>query len=1239
MIRNVLHTSLYFVHNTLYLMNIYDQIKQRVLVLDGAMGTMIQRYKLKEEDFRGTQFADFEYNLKGCNDLLCITKPEVIAEIHEQFLAAGADIIETNSFNGTTISMADYGMESMAKAINIAAAKLARQCADKYSTPEKPRYVVGSMGPTNKTASISPDVNDPALRGITYDELVTAYYEQAEGLIEGGVDLLMVETIFDTLNAKAAILAIEQVQKDKGTDLPLMISVTVADTGGRTLSGQTVKAFYNSIIHAKPFSVGTNCSFGAEPLKKYVKELSDIAECYVSAHPNAGLPNVMGSYDQTPDMMAGYVKSYMDDGLVNIIGGCCGSTPDHIAAIAKVAAQATPRQIPTVEHYSTFTGLEPYEVRPENNFTNVGERCNVAGSRKFLRLINEKKYDEALDIARSQVENGAQVVDVNMDDAMLDAKAEMVTFLNLLMSEPEVSRVPIMVDSSKWDVIEAGLKCLQGKAIVNSISLKEGEAPFIEKATKIKQYGAATVVMAFDEQGQADSYERKIEICERAHRILVDKVGFNPYDIIFDPNVLAVATGIEEHNNYAVDFIKTVKWIKANLPHAMISGGISNLSFSFRGNNVVREAMHSVFLYYAIKEGMDMGIVNPAMLQVYDDIPKELLAYVEDVVLNKREDATERLIDYAEQIKGSVTQKAEVKVEDWRTKDLEERLAYALRKGISNHLEEDLQEALAKYPTALEIIEKPLMSGMNKVGELFGDGKMFLPQVVKTARVMKSAVAILQPTIEAEKSEGAKSAGKILMATVKGDVHDIGKNIVSVILSCNNYEVIDLGVMVPTEKIIQTAIEEKVDIIGLSGLITPSLEEMVAVADEMKKQGLHIPLMVGGATTSKIHTAVKIAPAYDNEVIHVKDASLSASVVGQLVNEEKRKAYAEKVFNEYAEIREKYAQKNIEFITLEEARAHKQHIDFKKEDIQKPVFDGIKKLTFSIDEIRPFIEWRFLFTAWQVSGHYKGIKMFDCQSCKVGWLNSLPDEEKEKAQEALKLFKDANDLLDELQDKKIKINGLVGFFKANSDGDNVVIEDKLTFPFLRQQIKQKNKDSYACLSDFIASKSSGLEDYIGTFAVTVGRQVEEMIKNIEDRDDDYNALLLKSVADRLAEAAAEYIHMQVRKIYWGFSPDENLPVADMLKAKYRSIRPAIGYSSMPNQADAFLLDELIDLSQIEISLTESGAMFPNASVSGLIFAHPEARYFAIQHIAEDQLMDYADRKNVSIPDMKKWLRM
>ncbi len=1221
--------------NSKRMKNIQEIIKQRILVLDGAMGTMIQGCNLEEDDFRGEQFADFDQNLKGCNDLLCMTRPEIITNIHKQFLQAGADIISTNTFNATSISLSDYNLQNYAKTLNKKAVELARMAAKIFSSEEKPRFVAGSIGPTNKTTSISPDVNDPAARGITYDELLEAYAEQTEGLIEGGVDLLLVETVFDTLNAKAALMAIDQVQKNKGTDLPVMVSVTVADSGGRTLSGQTIKAFYHSIAHARPFSVGTNCSFGAEALKKYVKELSDVASCYVSAHPNAGLPNVMGDYDQSPRMMADKVKTYMAERLINIIGGCCGSTPEHIAAIAEEAAKARPRPLPVPTFYSTFTGLETCELRPESNFINVGERCNVAGSRKFLRLISEKSYDEALEIARSQVENGAQIVDVNMDDAMLDAKAEMVTFLKLLMSEPEVARVPIMVDSSRWDVIEAGLKCLQGKAIVNSISLKEGEDAFRAKARKIKQYGAAVVVMAFDEKGQADSYERKIAICERAYKILVEQIDFDPHDIIFDPNVLAIATGIKEHNNYGVDFIKTVSWIKKHLPHALISGGVSNLSFSFRGNNTVREAIHSVFLYHAIKEGMDMGIVNAAMLQVYDDIPKELLTYVEDVVLNRREDATERLVDYAEKVKGDASPAKTAPKDEWRKENLEERLAYALRKGIASHLREDLEEALGKYPFALEIIEKPLMSGMNIVGQLFGEGKMFLPQVVKTARVMKEAVSILQPIIEKEKTAGNASAGKIIMATVKGDVHDIGKNIVSVILSCNNYEVIDLGVMVSTEEIIRAAMEEKADIIGLSGLITPSLEEMVAVASEMQKKQLNIPLLVGGATTSKIHTAVKIAPAYKGEVIHVKDASLSAAVVRQLLNEEKRQSYAEQIFEEYENLRLKYSTKNTPFADIKEIRKNKIRLDFKKEDFTKPQFTGTKIINFSLEDLRPYIDWKFLLAAWNLNGKFKNSLLFTVKADKQDDLDMLPKAEQAKAKEALKLLADANDLLNELREK-IYVKALFGFFPAYSEGDNIVTERGI-FPFLRQQIKRKG--NYACLSDFIAPQTTGLDDYLGAFAVSVGLETEALIKEAEQKGDDYKALLLKSLADRLAEAAAELLHLKVRRHYWGFSADENIGVDAILKCKYRSIRPAVGYPSMPNQADIFLLDDLLGLSQIDISLTETGAMYPNASVSGLYFAHPQARYFAIGRIDEDQLFDYAERKNMSLKEMRKWLNI
>lgn len=917
--------------NYIMISKLQTELEKRILILDGAMGTMIQHYKLQEADYRGERFAQWTSLVKGNNDLLCLTQPEIIRAIHAKYLDAGADIIETNSFNTQRVSMADYGMESLVSEINFEAAKIARSIADQYTAanPSKPRFVAGSIGPTNKTASMSADVNNPGARGVTFDDLVSAYQEQIQALVEGGIDVLLIETIFDTLNAKAAIYAAEEVMQAKDLRLPIMLSATVADKSGRTLSGQTIRAFLASVSHVHLLSVGLNCSFGARDLKPYLEEIATHASCFVSAYPNAGLPNQFGEYDETPELMAEQVKEYFDEKLINIIGGCCGTTPAHIAQYQQLSNNVDAIRKPTPKSYITeLSGLEVFEIRPENNFVNVGERCNVAGSRKFLRLINEKKYDKALAIAREQVEDGAQIIDVNMDDAMLDAKAEMVTFLNLLMSEPEIARLPIMIDSSKWDVIEAGLKCLQGKAVVNSISLKEGEEEFIKKAKKIRRYGAATVVMAFDEKGQADSLERKQEICARAYKLLTEQADFPPQDIIFDPNILAIATGIEEHNNYGVDFINAVKWIKVNLPHAKISGGVSNLSFSFRGNNPVREAIQSVFLYHAVKAGMDMGIVNAGMMQVYEDIPKDLLALCEDVVLNTRPDATERMIEKAEEIKAEQSGEIkENKIDEWRTKPLEDRLSYSLIKGISQYLEEDLAEALTKYPTALEIIEKPLMNGMNVVGDLFGQGKMFLPQVVKTARTMKQAVAILQPIIEQQNAQGGSTkAGKMLIATVKGDVHDIGKNIVSVIMACNNYEVIDLGVMVPSEKIIQTAIDEKVDIIGLSGLITPSLEEMTHVAAEMQRAGLTIPLLIGGATTSKIHTAVKIAPNYNYPVVYVKDASQNVFILGQLLNPANKPEFVKNLDTEYQHLRDKRSEKTLQLTSLDEARSKKPNL-------------------------------------------------------------------------------------------------------------------------------------------------------------------------------------------------------------------------------------------------------------------------------------------------------------------------
>lgn len=1226
--------------------DIREILKHKILVLDGAMGSLIQTYRLEEEDYRGEQFKDYHMYIKGNNDLLSLTQPHVIKEIHAKYLEAGSDIIETNTFNSTSISQADYDMQDQVYDINYKSALLAREIADEYTakTPDKPRFVCGVLGPMSKALSLSPDVNDPGFRACTFDEVKQAYKESAGALMDGKVDLIMVETIFDTLNAKAALIAIEETFDEKGVEVPIMISGTITDASGRTLSGQTLDGFLTSISHLNLLSVGLNCSLGAQELAPYVNELSKNAPFYISTHPNAGLPNQFGEYDQTPEEMAGLLEDWLKDKKVNIIGGCCGTTPAHIHELSRIAHKYNSHEIKGKDHVTRLSGLETLKINKETNFVNIGERCNVAGSRKFLRLIKEKKYEEAVTIARHQVENGAQILDINMDDAMLEAKEEMVKFLNMLMSDPDVSRVPVMVDSSKFEVLEAGLKCLQGKSVVNSISLKEGEEEFLKHAEIVKRYGAAVVVMAFDETGQADSFQRRTEICSRAYKLLTEVVKFPPEDIIFDPNVLAIATGIEEHNNYAVDFIETVKWIKANLPHAHISGGISNLSFSFRGNNLVREAIHSVFLYYAIKEGLDMGIVNPAMLEIYDDIPKELLEYVEDVVLNRRPDATERLVDYAEHIKDQNKEETAEKVAAWREGNLEERLSYCLVKGIGDYLDVDVNEALGKYDTALEIIEKPLMAGMNVVGELFGSGKMFLPQVVKTARIMKAAVAILLPYIEAQKTGEKSTAGKVLMATVKGDVHDIGKNIVGVILGCNNFEVIDLGVMVPTEKILDTAIKENVDIIGLSGLITPSLEEMANVATEMEKRGMKIPLMIGGATTSKIHTAVKIDPHYSQTVVYVKDASTSAQVASSLVIEHKKEAFHKQMKQEYEDMRNNYAGKPVrKMLSLEEATEKKFTIDFKKEDIAVPTFLGTKVIEdISIQSLRKYIDWSFLFKAWRLPGKYKGIQLFASEKEKQIWLESFKEgSERDKATEAYNLYVDSNILLDTWDQKKsLKSKAVLGFFEAKSDVNDILFYEEgkeiLRFPFLRQQVVNKS-GAYTNLSDFVAPLDSEVTDYMGAFAVTAGLGIKEISDAFEKANDDYMAILSQILADRLAEAAAEWLHEEMRKNYWGFSPEEDLTLSDLFTIQYRGIRPAIGYPSMPNQADNFLLEKLIPLDKAEISLTENGAMYPNASVSCLVFAHPQSEYFAIGPIADDQMENYSKRLNISVDRLKKWL--
>ncbi len=1210
--------------------NIRKELENRVLVLDGAMGSLLQEYKLTEADYRGERLKNVRHDQKGNNDILSITHPEIIAEIHDKYLDAGADIILTNTFNANRISQADYNAQELVYEMNKASAEIAKKEAEKYTekTPEKPRFVAGTLGPTNKTLSLSPDVNDPGYRAVTFDFVKDTYREQTAGLIDGGIDLILIETIFDTLNAKAAILGINEALEEKNVKLPLMISGTITDASGRTLSGQTLEAFLNSVSHVDLLSIGLNCSLGATDLRPYVKELANKAPFHISAHPNAGLPNQFGGYDETPEIMAGYIKDYLDNSFVNIVGGCCGTTPDHIREFAKLAEKAKPHHLHQRDQNTRLSGLEPVTLTKEANFMNIGERCNVAGSRKFARLIRDEKYEEALSIARDQVENGAQVIDVNMDDAMLDAEKEMVKFLNLMMAEPDIAKLPVMIDSSKWKVIEAGLKCLQGKAIVNSISLKEGEEEFIREAREIKRYGAAVVVMAFDEKGQADNVERRKEICTRAYKTLTEVVGFPPQDIIFDPNVLTIGTGMEEHANYAIDFIDSVKWIKQNLPHAKTSGGISNVSFSFRGNDTVREAMHSVFLFHAIKAGLDMGIVNPGMLQIYDEIPKELLELTEDLVLNRRPDATERLLDYAEKNKSGA--KKEGKKDEWRDLPLEKRIGHSLVKGFPEFVEEDMAEAVKKYQPALDIIEGPLMDGMNIVGDLFGSGKMFLPQVIKSARVMKKAVAYLLPYIEADKEKYKTStqSRKVLMATVKGDVHDIGKNIVGVVLSCNNYEIIDLGVMVPTEKILDTAIKEKVDVIGLSGLITPSLEMMADIAREMENRKMEIPLLIGGATTSKIHTAVKIEPEYSHPVIHVKDASLAVNVVSNLIS--KNEKYIQSVKDEYAEIRQfQGKRKPKEYLSLEEARKNKYKIDWQSTSVYKPNFIGVQQLIdYPLAELREFIDWTFFFMTWGLKGHYPQI---------------LNDEKQGEA--AQKLFAEANEFLDEVIEKKmLQANAVFGIWPAGSDGDDIILygdesrESEIgRFYHLRQQEKKKGGTANLCLSDFVAPVDAGVKDYCGGFATTAGIGIEPWKEKYRKDHNDYKAIMLEALADRLSEAFAELLHFRVRKEFWGYAPDENLSHDDLLKVRYQGIRPALGYPACPEHSEKENLFNLLDAEKAGIILTEHYAMYPNASVSGEFFVHPESRYFSLEKVGKDQVEDYARRKGKPIDFIEKFL--
>ena len=1208
-------------------------LQQRILILDGAMGTMIQRYKLSEADYRGERFKDWASDLKGNNDLLTLTQPKIIRDIHAAYLDAGADILETNTFNATSIAMADYQMEALVYELNFEAAKLARGVANEFEEkiPNKPRFVAGVLGPTNRTASISPQVNDPSYRNTSFDQLVTAYTEAINGLVDGGADILMVETIFDTLNAKAALFAIERYFDTHGFRLPIMISGTITDASGRTLSGQTAEAFWNALSHVRPLSFGLNCALGAKELRQYVEELSNKADVFISAHPNAGLPNQFGEYDETPEAMAIEIGSWAAAGYLNIIGGCCGTSPAHIQAIAEAVQPYPPRQIPQIEPQMRLSGLEPFNIGKDSLFVNVGERTNVTGSKLFARLILNEEYDQALAVARTQVEAGAQIIDINMDEAMLDSEAAMVKFLNLIASEPDISKVPVMIDSSKWSVIEAGLKCIQGKGIVNSISMKEGEAEFIERAKLCRRYGAAAVVMAFDETGQADTYQRKIDICARSYKLLTEQVGFPPEDIIFDPNIFAVATGIEEHNNYAVDFIEATRWIKQNLPYAKVSGGVSNVSFSFRGNDPVREAIHTAFLYHAINAGMDMGIVNAGQLGVYAEIPKDLLERVEDVLLNRRPDSTERLVEFAGRFKGQT--KEQVEDLSWRDAPVAERLSHALVKGITTYIIEDTEAARLSVARPILVIEGPLMDGMNVVGDLFGAGKMFLPQVVKSARVMKQAVAHLVPYIEEEKArsgEVAQAKGKIIMATVKGDVHDIGKNIVGVVLQCNNYDVVDLGVMVPAAKILQAAIDEKADIIGLSGLITPSLEEMAHVAKEMERLGFKIPLLIGGATTSLAHTSVKIEPNYSGVTVHVKDASRAVGVCTSLLSPELRDEYARKVREDYAQVRERHKNKqsNIKQLTLAQARANALKTDWAAYTPTKPNFLGVKALReYPLEEIAKRIDWTPFFAAWELHGKFPKI---------------LEDEV--VGVEASKLYQDAQGMLAGIIAQKwLTANGVIGLFPANSVGDDIEIytdesrsQIAMTYHSLRQQAEKPPGRPNLALADFISPK--GVKDYIGGFAVTAGINIDARVAAYEKNHDAYNAIMLKALADRLAEAFAELLHERVRREFWGYAADETLSNEDMINEKYRGIRPAPGYPACPEHSEKAPLFELLQAPEnAGITLTDSYAMLPTAAVSGFYFSHPESSYFAVGKIGRDQLEDYAQRKGWDIETAERWL--
>jgi len=1210
---------------------LHQQLAQRIMVLDGGMGTMIQSYRLSEKDFRGARFADWQSDLKGNNDLLVLTRPDVIGEIHHAYLQAGADILETNTFNATPVAMADYQMESLSAEINYAAAKLARECADAWTarTPDKPRYVAGVLGPTNRTCSISPDVNDPAFRNVTFNQLVEAYRGSTRALMAGGVDIIMIETVFDTLNAKAAIFAVQSEFDAQGITLPLMISGTITDASGRTLSGQTTEAFYHSLRHARPLSFGLNCALGPDELRQYVAELSRIAESYVTAHPNAGLPNAFGEYDLDAQIMAEQIGEWARSGFLNIVGGCCGTTPAHIAAMAAVVEGVAPRPLPDLPVACRLAGLEPLTIGPETLFVNVGERTNVTGSAKFKRLIKEEKYHEALEVALQQVQSGAQIIDINMDEGMLDAEAAMVRFLNLIAGEPDIARVPVMIDSSKWEVIEKGLQCIQGKGIVNSVSMKEGVETFIHHARLVRRYGAAMVVMAFDEAGQADTRERKIEICRRAYKILTEEVGFPPEDIIFDPNIFAVATGIEEHNNYAMDFIGACEDIKRELPHALISGGVSNVSFSFRGNDPVREAIHAVFLYYAIRNGMDMGIVNAGQLAIYDDLAPELRDAVEDVVLNRREDGTERLLNLAEKYRGSKADDENKPQAEWRSWEVEKRLEYSLVKGITEFIEEDTEAARQNASRPIEVIEGPLMAGMNVVGDLFGEGKMFLPQVVKSARVMKQAVAYLEPYIEASKEKGSTN-GKIVLATVKGDVHDIGKNIVGVVLQCNNYEIIDLGVMVPGDKILKTAREHNADMIGLSGLITPSLDEMVNVAREMERQGFTLPLLIGGATTSKAHTAVKIEQNYSGPTVYVQNASRTVGVVSALLSATQRADFIARTRKEYETVRIQHARKKPRTppVSLAVARANKLALDWENYVPPVPHRLGVSEVSANIETLRHYIDWTPFFMTWSLAGKYPRI---------------LTDEIVGK--EATRLLADANAMLDELSAKQaLTPRGVVGIFPANRVGDDIVIyrdesrKDVMQVSHhLRQQTEKTDFANY-CLADFIAPASSHKADYLGAFAVTGGLEEDSLAEAFAMAHDDYNKIMVKALADRLAEGFAEYLHERVRKVIWGFAPTENLSNEELIRENYQGIRPAPGYPACPEHTEKAAIWQLLEVEKhTGMKLTESFAMWPGASVAGWYFSHPQSKYFAVAQLQRDQIEDYARRKGMSVSEVERWL--